>query len=205
MQPFAHCALIIVRFACSVSKSCLTLCSTMDCSLPGSPVLGTLQARILERVAFPSPGHLPNPGIEPMSPVSPALAGRFFTTEPPKEALRVYLCSNKLSLYFLNLFASSLNSFSMKNLKFTCNTRTWGLKRGGATRRRKGVQVVSLVSTCFLDLVHSVRWLSTLMTSCSLHLPLHVSTNPALYCSKTLLTWLQRSSSSSQSSPNLCP
>ena len=32
---------------------------------------------------FPSPGYLPNPGIEPASPVSPALAGRFFTTEPP--------------------------------------------------------------------------------------------------------------------------
>ena len=29
---------------------------------------------------FPSPGDLPNPEIEPMS---PALAGRFFTTEPP--------------------------------------------------------------------------------------------------------------------------
>ena len=29
---------------------------------------------------FPSPGDLPNPGIEPLS---PALAGRFFTTEPP--------------------------------------------------------------------------------------------------------------------------
>ena len=29
---------------------------------------------------FPSPGDLPNPGIEPMS---PALAGKFFTTEPP--------------------------------------------------------------------------------------------------------------------------
>ena len=27
---------------------------------------------------FPSPGHLPNPGIEP---ASPALAGRFFTSE----------------------------------------------------------------------------------------------------------------------------
>jgi len=27
---------------------------------------------------FPSPGDLPNPGIEPMS---PALAGGFFTTE----------------------------------------------------------------------------------------------------------------------------
>ena len=29
---------------------------------------------------FPSPGDLPEPGIEP---ASPALAGGFFTTEPP--------------------------------------------------------------------------------------------------------------------------
>ena len=27
---------------------------------------------------FPTPGDLPNPGIEPMSPESPALAGGFF-------------------------------------------------------------------------------------------------------------------------------
>ena len=32
---------------------------------------------------FPTPGNLPNPGIELASPVSPALASRFFTTEPP--------------------------------------------------------------------------------------------------------------------------
>ena len=32
---------------------------------------------------LPPPGELPNWGIEPMSPASPALAGRFFTTEPP--------------------------------------------------------------------------------------------------------------------------
>ena len=31
---------------------------------------------------FPSPGDLPDPGIEPASPVSPALGGRFFTSEP---------------------------------------------------------------------------------------------------------------------------
>ena len=31
---------------------------------------------------FPSPGSFPNVGIEPASPESPALAGRFFTTEP---------------------------------------------------------------------------------------------------------------------------
>ena len=35
------------------------------------------------RLPFPSPGDLPNPGIKPTSPASPALAGRFFTTDPP--------------------------------------------------------------------------------------------------------------------------
>ena len=32
---------------------------------------------------FPSPGDLPDPGIEPTSPVFPALVGDFFTTVPP--------------------------------------------------------------------------------------------------------------------------
>ena len=32
------------------------------------------------RLPFPTPGDLPDPGTEPVSPVSPALAGRFFTT-----------------------------------------------------------------------------------------------------------------------------
>ena len=41
------------------------------------PWNGILQARILEWVAIPSPGDLPDPEIEPGS---PALAGGFFTT-----------------------------------------------------------------------------------------------------------------------------
>ena len=32
---------------------------------------------------FPLPGDLPDTRIKPTFPVSPALAGRFFTTEPP--------------------------------------------------------------------------------------------------------------------------
>ena len=36
---------------------------------------------------FPFPGDLPDPGIEPKSLVSPALAGRFSTTEPPGKSL----------------------------------------------------------------------------------------------------------------------
>ena len=38
-------------------------------------------------LSFSSPGDLPNPGIEPMSPVSPALVGLLFTTEPPGKPL----------------------------------------------------------------------------------------------------------------------
>ena len=37
-------------------------------------------------VPFPSPGNLPYPGIEPVSLMSPALAGGFFTTSATWEA-----------------------------------------------------------------------------------------------------------------------
>ena len=42
--------------------------------------MGFLQARIWDGLLFPLPGDLPDPGLKP---VSPALAGEFFTTEPP--------------------------------------------------------------------------------------------------------------------------
>ena len=45
----------------------------MDYSPPDSSVHGILQARILEWVAMPYPGDLPDPGIEPESLASPAL------------------------------------------------------------------------------------------------------------------------------------
>ena len=41
---------------------------------------------------LPPPGILPDPGIEIASPASPALAGRFFATEPPGNP---YLSNNK--------------------------------------------------------------------------------------------------------------
>ena len=54
----------------------------MDCSPPGSSVHRISQAN---RSGLPllTPGVLPNPGIEPVSSTSLALAGRVFTTEPP--------------------------------------------------------------------------------------------------------------------------
>ena len=48
----------------------------------GSFVHGISQARILEWVAISFSGDLPDPGMES---ASPALAGGFFTTEPPEK------------------------------------------------------------------------------------------------------------------------
>ena len=44
------------------------------------------------RLPFPPPGDLPNPGIKHMS---PSLAGRFFTTEPPRKPNRILLSHKK--------------------------------------------------------------------------------------------------------------
>ena len=52
----------------------------MDCSPPGSSVHGILQARTLDWLPFPSPGDLPDPGMETACPTS---ADGFFTTGPP--------------------------------------------------------------------------------------------------------------------------
>ena len=73
---------------CVCAKSlqlCTILCDPMDRHLPGSSVHKILQTRILEGVAT-SPGDLPNPGIEPASPVSSALGGGFFTSSATWEA-----------------------------------------------------------------------------------------------------------------------
>ena len=62
------CVCVCVCVCVLVAQSCVTLCNPMDYSPPGSSVHGLLQVRILERVAVPSPGDLPNPETEPRSP-----------------------------------------------------------------------------------------------------------------------------------------
>ena len=55
----------------------------IDCSPPGSSVLGTFQ----EYFPFPSPRNLPDPGIEPASLMSPTLVGGFFTSWATKDPI----------------------------------------------------------------------------------------------------------------------
>ena len=52
---------------CICVYSCWTLCDPMDWGPPGPSVHRIFQARILEWVPFPSPGDLPDLGIEPAS------------------------------------------------------------------------------------------------------------------------------------------
>ena len=61
-------------------QSRLTLCNPMNYSPPGSSVHRILSQEYWSGLTRPPPGNLPNPGIEPVSLMSPALAGRFLNT-----------------------------------------------------------------------------------------------------------------------------
>ena len=62
-----------------VAQSCPSLCKLMDCSPPGFSVHGIHQVRILNGLPFPSPGDLPDLGIELGS---PALQADSLLSEP---------------------------------------------------------------------------------------------------------------------------
>ena len=65
-------------YACSVTQSHPTLCN------PITPLsMGFSREEYWSGPPFPSPEDLPESGIKPKSPASPALAGELFTTKPP--------------------------------------------------------------------------------------------------------------------------
>ena len=68
--------------ACSVSR--VPLFATPWTVAHQAPLsVGLFRQKYWSRLPFSFPGDLPDPGIELKSPASLALAGRFFTTEPP--------------------------------------------------------------------------------------------------------------------------
>ena len=55
--------------------------------------MGLSQEKYWIGLPFPPPGDLPDPAIKP---AAPALAGRFFTTEPPGQSFQeTYLCGKQ--------------------------------------------------------------------------------------------------------------
>ena len=63
--------------------------------------MGLPRQKYWSGLLFPSPGDLPNPGMEFTSPV---LAGGFFTTEPPEKPKREivrYILKTSMTIYCL--------------------------------------------------------------------------------------------------------
>ena len=87
---------------CVCVCACTCVCSLSRVWLFGTPWAVDSQAPLFmefsrqeyrNRLPFPTPRDLPEPGIEPFSLVSPALAGEFFTTRATWEVLNgTYLC-----------------------------------------------------------------------------------------------------------------
>ena len=115
----------------------------MDCS-PQAPLsMGFPRQGYWGELPFPTAGGLTNPGIEPMSLVSPALAGGFFATAPPGKPHRfsillgiypgvgslghmVTLCLIKVTLCLIQgstrLFSNWLHRF------YNPSNRVWGFR-----------------------------------------------------------------------------
>ena len=71
------------------AQLCLTLCDPMAVAHQTPLSMGFSRQRYWRGVPFPTPGDLPDPGIQPVSPATPAVARRFFTTSTTWEALRI--------------------------------------------------------------------------------------------------------------------
>ena len=70
-----------------VAQSCLTLCDPMEVTAAyHTPLsMGFSRQEYRSGLPFPSPGDLPNPGIEPGS---PALEADALTSEPPGKTIK---------------------------------------------------------------------------------------------------------------------
>ena len=72
---------------CVCALSCPTLCDSMTVARQAPLSMGFSRQKYWSGLLFPSPGDLPDPGIEPMSLVSPTVAGGFFTTALPRKPI----------------------------------------------------------------------------------------------------------------------
>ena len=93
---------------------------TIACQDPLS--IGFSRQEYCSGLPSPPPEVLPDPGIEPTSLTSPALAGRFFTTSATWEDTFLLIClyswSSELTLHFSCLHMKSLNKKMSKQLFF---------------------------------------------------------------------------------------
>ena len=76
---------------CLVTQLCPTLCDPMEVAHQAPLSMEFSRQEYWSGLSFTTPGDLPNLGIEPISPVSSALAAGFSTTEPPEKPITCYI------------------------------------------------------------------------------------------------------------------
>ena len=117
----------------SCTKSRLTLCFPMDCSLPGSSVQRTSQARILEWVAisFSRGSSWPRNWT-----LVSCIAGRFFTDWSTRESFLLLLAQLSVS-----------SCLPQRNLPSSAMKNEWKLKKRGGKKRKKSSRNNPFLST----------------------------------------------------------
>ena len=73
--------------ACSVAQLCLTPVTPWTVSHQAPLSMEFSRQEYWSELPFPTPGDVCDPRIELESPLSPALAGNFFTSEPPRKPI----------------------------------------------------------------------------------------------------------------------
>ena len=102
----------------------LTLCDPRDYSPLGSSVHGILQERILQLVAMPSPGDLPDPATECTFLMFPALASGFFTTSTSRDVIRNKTAYEKAETPFADKGPYIQNCFFFPVVIYRCESWT---------------------------------------------------------------------------------
>ena len=73
----------LLRVRAKLLQLCPTLWDPMDCTVHQAPLsMGFSRQEYWGGLPFPSAGDLPDPGIEPVSPVSPALQADSLPAQP---------------------------------------------------------------------------------------------------------------------------
>ena len=134
---------------------CLTLCDPMDCSLPGSSSMGFSKQEYWSGLPCPSPGDLPDPGIEPESSAAPALQAdslllSHWVSEVTQSCLT--LCN---PMDCSNLPCSSVHGiFQARVLEWVAISFS-----RGSSRPRGWTQVFHVVGRCFtIWATREVHW-----------------------------------------------
>ena len=123
----------VLKNTCCVTSVVSDSLWSVYCSPPGCSVHGILQARVLKWIIISFSRGLPDPRIEPIPLMSPALAGEFFTTATTCEGTHppTHTHTHKGHIQNLKCFGIQGQRRSLERVWVgpTCYSRVWRGRR----------------------------------------------------------------------------